>query len=508
MVMEWRVGVVMGSLGLLLWFVVILRKRSWRAGWSWSSRYGVNNSKKNNNNKAAAAAVANLLPPGSLGWPLLGESLQFVASLSSALSPDSFAQQHLAKYGDVFKTHLFGHPTVVSLDPEVNKFVMNNEGRLFVASHPESFEELFGKYTILAARGDVHKRKRAVVVNFINSEKFRESIIPCVETFALLTLNNWKDRVVYVEREAQKFAFRVIMKKLLSLPVGPDLEDMLKEFSMVVAGSLSVRLKMIPWSNYSKGLKARDRIIKKLTGIIEGRRKDFDNDYNDLLQAVFREDRHGGATTSFSTEDIVDQILFLLAAGYDTVAAIITSTMFFLRRAPEALQTLREEHEAIKKGKINPAENLTWADYKSMTFTQHVINESLRITNVGFGAFRTALEDVKIKGYTIPKHWKVLAYLRSAHFNPSIYGPDPYAFDPWRWQDQSENMINGEASFMPFGEGKRRCVGSDLARLELSIFFHHLVTRFRNWELIEEDRLTYFPTPHFMKSLPVVLEAS
>lgn len=95
---------------------------------------------------------------------------------------------------------------------------------------------------------------------------------------------------------------------------------------------------------------------------------------------------------------------------------------------------------------------------------------------------RKAVRDVEVKGQgdvVIPKGWCVLVYFRSVHLDANIYD-DPYAFNPWRWKerDMAAATANSGSGFTPFGGGQRLCPGLDLARLQTSIFLHHLVTNF------------------------------
>ncbi|KAG6433275.1 hypothetical protein SASPL_104883 [Salvia splendens] len=92
------------------------------------------------------------------------------------------------------------------------------------------------------------------------------------------------------------------------------------------------------------------------------------------------------------------------------------------------------EHEEIRL-KRGETDALLWEDYKSMSFTQRVSSLC----------------------YTIPKGWKVFASFRGNYSGAT-------------------NMIN---MFNPFGGGPRRCPGAELARVELSVFLHRLVTQFR-----------------------------
>ncbi|KAL6980696.1 hypothetical protein U1Q18_022333, partial [Sarracenia purpurea var. burkii] len=140
-----------------------------------------------------------------------------------------------------------------------------------------------------------------------------------------------------------------------------------------------------------------------------------------------------------------------------------------------------EEHDEIRARK-GESEALEWEDYKSMPFTQCVVNETLRVANIISGVFRRAITDVDLKGYTIPKGWKVFASFRAVHLDPDHF-KDARSFNPWRWQANS-GTANSVNLFAPFGGGPRRCPGAELARAELSVFLHHLVTQFRYTDIL------------------------
>uniref|UniRef100_A0A7C9D695 3-epi-6-deoxocathasterone 23-monooxygenase n=1 Tax=Opuntia streptacantha TaxID=393608 RepID=A0A7C9D695_OPUST len=101
-------------------------------------------------------------------------------------------------------------------------------------------------------------------------------------------------------------------------------------------------------------------------------------------------------------------------------------------------------------------------------------------------------------GYLIPKGWCVLASLTSIHMDEQNY-ENPYHFDPWRWQEKG--VVGSSCTFTPFGGGQRLCPGLELARLEISIFLHHLVTSYR-WSA-EKDEIVYFPTVKMRGRLPI-----
>ncbi|KAI8492041.1 cytochrome P450 2 sub U member 1 [Branchiostoma belcheri] len=86
-------------------------------------------------------------------------------------------------------------------------------------------------------------------------------------------------------------------------------------------------------------------------------------------------------------------------------------------------------------------------------------------------------ETVKVRGYDIPKGTQIIPNLYSLHMDPA-YWPDPDRFDPGRFLDAEGNVINKPESFMPFSGGRRACLGEQLARMELFLFFSTLLQSF------------------------------
>ncbi|MCO5575578.1 hypothetical protein L7F22_029380 [Adiantum nelumboides] len=78
-----------------------------------------------------------------------------------------------------------------------------------------------------------------------------------------------------------------------------------------------------------------------------------------------------------------------------------------------------------------------------------------------------------IKGYTISKGWKVLPLFRNIHHSPEFF-LKPQKCDPLRFESPPKPN-----TFMPFGNGEHSCPESELAKLEMLVFIHHLTTKFR-----------------------------
>ncbi|XP_015880849.3 cytochrome P450 724B1-like [Ziziphus jujuba] len=434
------------------------------------------------------------VPKGSFGWPLLGETLGFLKPHTSN-SLGAFLQDHCSRYGKVFKSHLFLSPTVVSLDEELNYFILQNEGKLFECSYPKPIHGILGKASMLVTVGDTHKKLRNVALSLVSITKSKPDFLTDIESIAICILHTWKDKqqVIFSE-EARKFTFNVIIKQVLGLtPKDPQTSAILQDFLTFMRGLISLPL-YIPGTPYARAVQARSRISSMVKAIIEERRRYAGNcrkrsDFLEILQGV----------DTLSDDEKVSFILDSLLGGYETTSLLMSLVVSFLSHSPSALQTLKAEHQSIRNMKQKD-EYLNWEDYKKMEFTQNVINEALRYGNIVKFVHRRALKDVKFREHLIPSGWKVLPIFSAVHLDPSLHA-SALQFHPRRWESQDQMCKR----FTPFGGGSRCCPGSELAKLEVSFFLHHLVQNFR-WTTEDDDQPTAYPYVEFTRGLVLYLE--
>ncbi|KAJ4851451.1 hypothetical protein Tsubulata_014117 [Turnera subulata] len=453
------------------------------------------------------------LPPGNMGWPFLGETIGYLKPYT-AISVGEFMENHIARYGKIYRSNLFGEPTIVSADAGLNRFILQNEGRLFECSYPRSIGGILGKWSMLVQVGDMHRDMRIISLNFLSHARLRTHLLKEVEKHTLLVLGSWKENSVFsAQDEAKKFTFNLMAKNIMSLDPGkPETEQLKKEYVTFMKGVVSAPLNF-PGTPYRKALKSRSTILKfieeKMKERIVRMEEGVENlEEDDLLGWVLKH-------SNLSTEQILDLILSLLFAGHETSSVAIALAIYFLEGCPSAIQQLQEEHTEIARAKKQSGEvELNWDDYKKMEFTQCVINETLRLGNVVRFLHRKALKDVRYRGYDIPCGWKVLPVIAAVHLDSTLFD-QPQHFNPWRWQNSSNtrgsssnnyaSMTPSSNHFLPFGGGPRLCAGSELAKLEMAVFIHHLVLNYR-WELAENDQAFAFPFVDFPKGLPIIVK--
>lgn len=433
------------------------------------------------------------LPPGSTGWPLIGESISYYRSMTSN-NPRKFVDEREKRYdSNIFISHLFGRRAVVSADPQFNKFVLQNEGRLFQAHYQESLKTLIGKYGLLSVHGDLQRKLHGIAVNLLRFERLRVDFMEEIQSLVHSTLDRWADmKDIALQNECHQMVLNLMAKQLLDLSPSKETREICELFVDYTNAVIAIPIK-IPGSTYAKGIKARQLLIGKISQMVQERRNNPHVVHNDLLQKLMEEG-------SLSDEVICDFILFLLFAGHETSSRAMTFAIKFLTYCPQALEQMKEEHDAILKTKRNP-KKLEWEDYKSMKFTECVINETFRLGNFAPGVFREVKEDIKVKDYLIPKGWVVFAFLTATHLHGNSYN-EALTFNPSRWEPNQD--VSNNVSFTPFGGGARLCPGFHLARLELSLFLHIFLTRFR-WEALGNDRTSYFPLPYLTEGFPIRL---
>ncbi|KAG8654236.1 cytochrome P450 85A1 isoform X2 [Manihot esculenta] len=407
------------------------------------------------------------LPPGTMGWPILGETTEFLR-----YGPD-FMKNQRARYGSLFKSHILGCPTIISMDPELNRYILLNESKGLVAGYPQSMLDILGKCNIAAVHGSTHKYIRGSLLSLVGPSMIKDHLLPKIDKSIRCFLCNWQGKIIDIQEKTNE----ILEKESDSM-----YEIFKPEFDKLLAGTLSVPIN-IPGSNYHYGFQGRKRIIKILSEIIKERRASSIT-HDDILDHLLRNE---GSKFHLSDEEILDQIIAILYSGYETVSSTTMMAIKYLHDHPDALQQVREEHLAIRDRK-KPGDNIVWDDYKSMSFTRAVILETSRLATVVNGLLRKTTQDIELNGFIIPKGWRIYVYTREINYDPLLY-PEPLTFNPQRWLDKSLESHN--YCFL-FGRGSRLCPGKELGIVIISTFLHYFVTQYR-WEEVGGDEILEFP---------------
>ncbi|KAJ8645268.1 hypothetical protein MRB53_007016 [Persea americana] len=416
------------------------------------------------------------LPPGTMGWPVFGETTEFLKQ------GPSFMKNQRARYGSLFRSHILGCPTVVSMDPELNRYILMNEGKGLLPGYPQSMLTILGECNIASVHGPLHKDMRGAMLSLISPPMIRDQLLPKIDEFMRSHLSNWNDKIINIQEKTKEVALLSSLKQI-GIESNTISEFFIPEFYKLVLGTLSLPIDL-PGTNYRRAIQARKKILIILKEIIEERRASKSNQ-NDMLDSLLRIDE--SSKLNLTDQQIIDLIITLLYSGYETVSTTSMMVVKYLHDHPRVQEELRNEHLEVRKRKA-PEDPIDWNDYRSMSFTRAVILETMRIATIVNGVLRKTTQDMEMKGFIIPKGWKIYVYTREINYDPFLY-PEPLTFNPWRWQDK---RLESQQYFLMFGGGSRQCPGKELGIVEITTFIHYFVTRYR-WEEVGGDTLLKFP---------------
>lgn len=427
-----------------------------------------------------------------MGLPLIGETIEFFKAQRNNRLFDDFVQPRVTKYGKIFKTRLLGSPTVVVNGAEANRFFLSNEFKLVISSWPSSSVQLMGNESIMQKQGEQHRCIRGILASCLHNAGL-DALVPKICNSVQLHLDtHWHGQdSLSLYRSTKILTFTIVFECLLGIRVEPG---MLNTFERVLEGVFAPAIKF-PGSRFSRAKKARQEIEKMLVKVVREKRNEmeFGNEQEGMLLSQLVAGMIRGDITE---AEVTDNVVLLVFAAHDTTSFAIAMTFKMLAQHPDCYSLLLQEHVNIMNNK-RAGEILTLEDMKKIKYTWQVARESMRLFPPIFGSFRKAVSDIEYEGFTIPKGWKVLWTAFGTHSNPE-YFEDPLSFDPRRFEESVPPYV-----YLPFGGGPRLCAGYQLAKLNIIIFVHYVVTRY-DWSLINpNESITMDPLPFPSQGMPI-----
>lgn len=103
------------------------------------------------------------------------------------------------RYGNFFKTHIFGCPTVICMDPGVNRYILLNEGKGLVPGYPPSMRNIIGNKNIAAVHGATHKYIRGSLLSLIGPPVIKDHLLQQVDGLTRSFLHNWDGKTIDIQ---------------------------------------------------------------------------------------------------------------------------------------------------------------------------------------------------------------------------------------------------------------------------------------------------------------------
>jgi cytochrome P450 len=279
---------------------------------------------------------------------------------------------------------------------------------------------------------------------------------------------------------------RIVARTLFDTDVTPRIEEVARlgtEIQDFYYGRFASLRFLIPTSLPTPGNRRLAKAIRRLDDVVYGiiRERCPGEDRGDLLSMLLlARDEHG---VGMSERQIRDDVMTLLLAGHETTALALTWAFTLLDRHPDVRRRLEAELEDVL-GERGAAPE----DVPALTYTQAVINETLRLYPPAYVTGREAVRATTIGGVPVPKRHIILISMYTTHRDPRSF-PEPDAFHPERWLDGLEKRLP-RGAFIPFGMGSRKCIGAAFAMMEATLLLATIARRWR-FELLPADVPTH-----------------
>ncbi len=390
------------------------------------------------------------LPPG----PRMPSALQTLGFWSR---PTAFLERARQRYGPRFTIRLMGSPPFVLLcDPdEIKQLFQAPPEVLHPGEGARILEPVLGSNSVILLDEDPHLEQRKLMLPAFHGERMAR-LSGLIGELARAEVASWpREQTIALHARLQGLTLEIILRAVFGLDRGAQLDQLREQLTRLLAFAESplsllpppppALARREPFARFMpyKGLDRVDRLIFQL---IDERRSSGEGG-EDVLAMLLKAEHADGSP--MSNQELRDELLTALVAGHETTASQLAWAFERLSREPAVLTRLQAELDGGE-------------DEAYLTAT---INEIMRHRPVLPNPEpRLVKQPVQIGDFVYPRGVALVASAYLIHHDPAIY-PDPYAFSPERFLERAP----GTYTWIPFGGGRRRCLGANFALLEMKL---------------------------------------
>uniref|UniRef100_A0A670IR00 Cytochrome P450 2A13-like n=1 Tax=Podarcis muralis TaxID=64176 RepID=A0A670IR00_PODMU len=443
------------------------------------------------------------LPPGPTPLPFIGNLLQVnTKDMYQSL------MKIREKYGPVFTIHLGPRRVVVLCGYDAVKEALVDQAEEFGGRGKQAtFDWLFQGYGLGFSNGERAKQLRLFSIttlrNFGMGKRSVEERILEETHFLLESLRETKSAPF----DPTYTLSRTVCNIISSIAFGDRFEYEDQEFHSLLSMMLgSLQFTCTSWGQlydmfsgvmqYLPG--PQHKAFKQLLGLeefimrkVKAQEETLDpnapRDFIDCFLVKMQQEKEN-TNTEFFLKNLVMTTLTIFFAGTESISTTLRYGFQLLLKYPEVEEKVHEEIERVIGSNRTP----NMDDRPLMPYTEAVIHEIQRFTNMfPSGVARCVTRDTQFRGYTIPKGTEVFPMLGSV-LRDAQHFARPDVFDPQHFLDENGQFKKNEA-FMPFSVGKRYCLGENLGRMELFLFFTSILQNFRLKSPVPPEKINISP---------------
>jgi len=461
--------------------------------------------------------VASQLPPAPSGYPVFKHAVDF------ARDPFDFVDNATSECGDIYRMDL----------PAVDD--------VFVLAHPDYFNQVlvadvdaFGKTEdyrrafgngLLSVEGQQWRRQREMMQPLFYREQIKgytEQMVACTER----RLEQWEAGDTRdMETEMRDLTLEILFATLFGRELVPgedqELRDAADGLNEWFTPSSWILPHWIPTPARRRFDHSKERLRQEVRSLLAeegsqsvspsvvddgvaggGQQRPEESSSNmdpsDLLTQLQRI-RNSDDGEQLTTEEIEDQLITMVFAGHETTATALAFTWYVLATHPDIRERFDAELETVL-GDHPP----TYDDLQDLEFTENIITEALRLYPPIHTIPRRTKSDVEVNGFRIPEDHEIHLSVIHVHRDSQFYD-DPLSFRPGRWTDEFEEELH-DFAYVPFGGGRRTCIGREFALLEAKVVLATIGQQFEfEWEKNRDIELEPRVTTQSKEGIPLKL---
>ncbi len=400
--------------------------------------------------------------PGEEGWPIVGTTFALLAD------PLGYGEKMRAKYGNVFRNRAFGRRGVMLFGADANELVLFDRDKLFSSEQGWGpvLDQLFPRGLMLIDFDHHRADRRALSIAF-KPDPMRH-YADALNRGIAARVEQWGGELLFYPAIKQ-LTLDLAADSFMGLPLGPEADKINKAFVDMVAASIGVVRKPLPFTAMGRGVAGRKYLVEWFTA--ETLRRRAEGGGQDMFSQFATATHEDGSL--MPVDQVVDHMIFLMMAAHDTITSSATSLVWQLAKHPEWQDKVRAEIMALTGGVPRA---IAYEELGKLELTEMAFKEALRLIPPVPSLPRRALREFTFQGFTIPAGTGVGISPSNVHLMAE-YWPDPLKFDPLRFT--SENSAGRHKyAWVPFGGGAHMCLGLHFAYMQIKLLMAHMLTRY------------------------------
>ncbi|CAM3860544.1 cytochrome P450 [Smaragdicoccus niigatensis] len=408
-------------------------------------------------------------PEGSGLKPVMGDQgLPYVGWAPVAINDFAgFARKRYDTYGPVSWTGMLGTRAVNVLGPDALGEVLNNRDKAFANGRGWSyFIGPFFNRGIMLLDFEEHLEHKRIMQQAFTRDRLIDYLGTMNSGIARVT-GEWRPGRHFPMYESTKhLLLDVATEVFVGEEPGPESDDINEAFIDTVAAGMAYVRADVPGGRWHRGIVGRKQLEEYFRALIPAKRA---GNGTDLFSWLCRAQTDDGL--SFSDDDVVNHMIFVLMAAHDTSAITTGTVAYYLGKHPEWQHRLRAEVKSMGKPMLD------YADLDRMPLMDMVFREALRINPPVGGIARRTVKDTSIVGHYIPANTLILLLPQAQHRLEKFWD-QPHRFDPERFAPHRREDKQHRFLWSPFGGGVHKCIGMYFGGMQVKSIMYQLLLNF------------------------------